>query len=507
MKLKFAALPPADAIKAFLARGGDKRATQGWQQWAAAEHARAFTVAQSMHADILTDVYEALNVTPKEGRTLKQFQAQLEPLLRKKGWWGKKSITDPLTGEIKIVQLGSHRRLETIFQTNLRVSHAVGRARRIKRMAKIAPWLEYIAVRDNRTRDQHKDWHGVILRHDDPWWNTHMPPNGWRCRCTVHQLTDADLERRKLTPAAAPANGSTPWHNKITGETRQIPNGIDPGWDHDAGALGLAQVEGKLKTSITHLAAKGKAPAVAAANILRLDEFIAQGAAIRKPLSAAAGDLEVKDFPVRFRAGLTQRLRAQTGAPVNARVQAKRAGNQPDQAAAKRVIQAAHLLPATWVMRANQAAVTVHYNGQTHGGGYTAATKQLDVSDDPGNALHEYVHHVQHQLPGLDAHYLALHRRRTAEDALEDRLYDAQNVSYGAGTKGRSDAYIDAYFGKEYAPFNAKQQGQPLEAITRAIQILYFPVYGEELLPELIKHDTEMLDLTLGLLFSYKPIP
>ena len=48
-----------------------------------------FTVAKSAGFDILGDVADAVDRAQAQGQTLAQFQADLEPLLRKKGWWGK----------------------------------------------------------------------------------------------------------------------------------------------------------------------------------------------------------------------------------------------------------------------------------------------------------------------------------------------------------------------------------------------------------------------------------
>ena len=32
-------------------------------------------------------------------------------------------------------------------------------------------------------RLEHIAWSGTVLPITDPWWNTHYPPNGWRCHC------------------------------------------------------------------------------------------------------------------------------------------------------------------------------------------------------------------------------------------------------------------------------------------------------------------------------------
>ena len=51
------------------------------------------------------------------------------------------------------------------------------------------------------TRTEHASWHDTVLPADDPWWQTHFPPNGWNCRCTVQSLNDRDLDRYGLAVA------------------------------------------------------------------------------------------------------------------------------------------------------------------------------------------------------------------------------------------------------------------------------------------------------------------
>jgi SPP1 gp7 family putative phage head morphogenesis protein len=48
--------------------------------------------------------------------------------------------------------------------------------------------LQYLTVGDDRVRPAHAALDGTIKPADDPFWDTHFPPNGWRCRCTVLQL-------------------------------------------------------------------------------------------------------------------------------------------------------------------------------------------------------------------------------------------------------------------------------------------------------------------------------
>ncbi len=153
-------------------------------------------------------------------------------------------MLDPLTGEIRDVQLGSPRRLRTIFNTNLRMAYARGRWQRIERTAEARPWLPYVAVLDARTRPEHLSWHGAVLPWDHEFWRTHYPPCGWYCRCTVMQLSADDLEAFGFAPSAAPPDGwdeTRPWVDRRNDRTVQVPVGIDPGFQHNPGLIDLGR--------------------------------------------------------------------------------------------------------------------------------------------------------------------------------------------------------------------------------------------------------------------------
>lgn len=231
-KLALQALPPEEAVAFFRAKGF--QIGFDWRDVWGEEHARAFTVAKAMRLDILADIRGAIDEALETGMTFETFRRQLTPILQSKGWWGRRQVLDPRTGELVKAQLGSPRRLRVMFDANMRSAHAAGRWERIQRVKDQRPFLRYVAVLDQRTRPEHAAWHGTVLPVDDAFWNTHSPPNGWNCRCIVQQLARADLDGEKVS--ARPPTPTRPFLNRRTGETSDVPVGIDPGWAHNIGA-------------------------------------------------------------------------------------------------------------------------------------------------------------------------------------------------------------------------------------------------------------------------------
>ena len=68
---------------------------------------------------LLADVHQRLVEAISKGVTREQFIKDLRPVLEKAGWWGRKVQTDPVTGVASEVQLGSPRRLRTIYDRRL----------------------------------------------------------------------------------------------------------------------------------------------------------------------------------------------------------------------------------------------------------------------------------------------------------------------------------------------------------------------------------------------------
>lgn len=226
-------LKPAEAIAYFRQKGYrigfDYRDV--WQQ----EHQAAFTVAKAMQVDLLQDIREAVDAAIAEGTTFATFQKQLRPTLIDKGWWGKKEMADPLTGETRLVQLGSPRRLRTIYSTNLATAYSEGQWQRIQRGKQLFPFLEYVRSAASHPRPSHLQYAGLVLPADDPFWSAHMPVKEWGCKCTVIQHNERTMAREGLQVGTAPPEVYRDYTNPRTGEISQVPQGVDPAFHYPPG--------------------------------------------------------------------------------------------------------------------------------------------------------------------------------------------------------------------------------------------------------------------------------
>ena len=182
-------------------------------------HATAFTVAQTtQQLDVVDQIHRGLQRAMRRGETFETFRARLEPALARLGW------TPPVgrAGDVP-------RRLQRIYDTNLRTAHAAGQWDRIQRTQGLLPYLVYRLGPSEVHRPDHAAWAGVCLPVTDPWWRTHYPPNGWGCRCYVEQVAKPPDDAITIRPKVVTKEWTRP------GATRPIaiPKGIDPGWDYN----------------------------------------------------------------------------------------------------------------------------------------------------------------------------------------------------------------------------------------------------------------------------------
>jgi len=200
--------------------------TQRWNDLWEGMHARAFVIAGATKADLLSDLRTSIDKAISQGTTLEQFRKDFDQIVATHGW--------SYRGE-------RNWRTDVMLNTNIRTAYAAGRYQQMTDpdVLRSRPFWQYKHGDSRHPRPLHLSWDGKVLRADDPWWETHYPPNGWRCSCKVFALSRGDMRRMgKDGPDEAPNDGTYQWTDKQTGEMHTIPRGIDPGWGYNVGEAG-----------------------------------------------------------------------------------------------------------------------------------------------------------------------------------------------------------------------------------------------------------------------------
>ncbi|MDQ7775170.1 MAG: phage minor head protein [Paracoccus aminovorans] len=263
------------------------------------EHAVAFTVAKAMEFDLLDAMKGEVQKALDEGLPFEAFQKSWRSNPKLADWWGKRVMVDPLTGETELAQLGSPRRLRTIYNANIRSARAAGQWERIQRTKGAFPFLEYRTGPSENHRPHHLAKAGMILPVDSPFWDEWMPPNGWGCKCWVRQVTKAEAARRGVSEE--PDVQDRVVRNDRTGEVRIVPTGIDPGWQANPGKLRLDGAEAFMAGKIRLWPDEAQKVAL---------RDIAASWRVRRIMDGAPGRAPVGLLPAEIatRAGLTDRL-------------------------------------------------------------------------------------------------------------------------------------------------------------------------------------------------------
>ncbi|KAB2908950.1 MAG: minor capsid protein [Ignavibacteriales bacterium] len=229
-------LEPEEVVK-YLKDKGIQTSYNWYELWQSANN-HSFTVAKVLQTDLLAQIQNSMVKAISSGQTIEEWKRQIRPELIQNGWWGEVKASDipgfdqskyPNIDPNKTVQLGSNKRLKTIFYTNRTVAYSQARYKTLIDNSKNRPFWQYIAVEDSRTRDSHMALSGKVWRFDDPVWDVIFPPNDWGCRCTVRALSQAQLNEENLSLASPPSQ------NEISASVKQE-------WAYNSGStnLGLA---------------------------------------------------------------------------------------------------------------------------------------------------------------------------------------------------------------------------------------------------------------------------
>ena len=139
---------------------------------------RAFYVSGLAELDQVSTVHKALQSALENGDTLQDFKKNIASVIDSHGW-------------------RSHR-VKTIFQTNMQTAYSAGRYAQMQKVKRTRPYWQMASILDNRTRPNHAVLHGLVYPAHHAFWDSHYPPNGFRCRCTVRTLSERQVGREKL---------------------------------------------------------------------------------------------------------------------------------------------------------------------------------------------------------------------------------------------------------------------------------------------------------------------
>ena len=257
-------LTPVEAIEYLQARG---RLTQtySWMDLWHDEHTRQFTVSRLARLDLLKAMQDGITRSVDGDLTRRDWLRDMEQLLRRKGWWGEKTLTDPGTDQA-LKTIFDSMRLELIFDTNVRQAYAAGQWQHIEAAKETHPYVRYVTRRDARVRVQHQLWDNVTLPVGDPFWDTHTPPCDYRCRCRITTMSAAEYDKRRSDGRIVterPLEYEVEFINRRTGEITRAPVGVHPAFAYNPGKS--AQRDAALAALVDNkLAAAPKALADAA---------------------------------------------------------------------------------------------------------------------------------------------------------------------------------------------------------------------------------------------------
>ncbi len=189
----------------------------------------AFSIAGVASLDQLQAVLNSLFAKLADGQSFEQWQ-----------------------DAIAVQDLGLPKyRLDNIYRTNIQNAYNRGHWEQFKQNEVYQPYLMYDAINDSRTRPSHRALDGIIRRIDDPFWDTHYPANGYRCRCSVVSLSESQAQAR--------SKGDNGLNKKIDLDSVKP----DKGWDYNCGSDITAGINKAIADRLAKAAAKTVEPKLA----------------------------------------------------------------------------------------------------------------------------------------------------------------------------------------------------------------------------------------------------
>lgn len=177
-----AVTPFPEQIEAIRKRTGRLIPTKTWRDVDRNAHDRGFMVAGATSADLLADFARTIDKVISEGKSIEWFRNNFDEFVGRAGW--------EYNGE-------RNWRTRVIYRTNVATTYATGRLAQLRdpKLQEAAPFWLYRHGGSADPRPEHLEWDGTVLPADDPWWDTHYPPNDWGCSCYVTAVSRETAER------------------------------------------------------------------------------------------------------------------------------------------------------------------------------------------------------------------------------------------------------------------------------------------------------------------------
>lgn len=103
--------------------------------------------------------------------------------------------------------------LRTEYNTAVRSARSAANYRDALRSKEMYPNIEYLESIARDKRKEHLEFVGTILPIDHPWWDTHLPPVEWNCKCswrpTDKPTTDVPITTEEVSPVFQNNPGKT----------------------------------------------------------------------------------------------------------------------------------------------------------------------------------------------------------------------------------------------------------------------------------------------------------
>lgn len=404
--------------------------------------------------------------------------------------------------------LFSDAHAETVFRNAVQRSYNAGRWEQMHDPDVVAlrPYLVFDAILDDGTTEICQACNETTLPHDDPWWESHVPPLHHRCRSSIRSLRESEAKRRGIT--------ETPPENEPEGDWGDVPTPLN-GWKPDRDryeARIREELERKEKLRNAPPPETPHEPATWAKKYeKRYGKDAAQSLGWGRASVETGLDLPIKEVRQQLNRlpsskGRTEMLKSLKGADGTLR----RSGGELDPMRRAAAGVAGHLkaLPGRPKVTAKNVAhkrsrdraesffsemtgpSIVHpedfdFYRVSKGAYAVSEDKFIHYTVSPGILEHEWAHALEHLNPRLGAAAVAFREARTKGERLT-KIKSGNKDAYG-----KEDEFLHHYIGRFYKGNGTEVTSMGLELIVAGT-----PFWGT--LRQLLKKDPEHFYFVLG---------